>query len=469
MNLSIKNYTISGLILISYLTFSQNPDDSLFNQGDVVNSLGLQIGMYPTQFGLKRDSRTSIFSKYDFVWKQDNERYVVKKIVRESPKKAHLESYLTDNQGKIISQKYIDIGDFYEGLAEVSLENNCQSCFPERYSYVEINAPFHGYINKNGKEIISLQYRVVSKFQEGVAYVGYWPGRLFYINAKGEDVFKKSFREASPFHNGIAEVKLDNGKANFINKKGDVIIPRQYKYIQPFYEGKIRAFRDLKNKIGFWDKNGMALTLPDYDDFEFNIWNNCNLVRSSDTIGFIDSNTGKQLLPLAFESYVLDKDTDFIWLKRNGSWYRYDTEFSIKASVKAKQVHSLTTTVAKVLINNNWQLYDNTTGKICSLPYLKIGNPDPQNMIIVKTNENKYGYINIKGEEVIPAKYELIAGFSENGTTKATDAYFLYYFNTKGDVLFKYLNRKVINLLIAFCIASLLFVAMIVLYNSLKY
>ena len=90
-------------------------------------------------------------------------------------------------------------------------------------------------------------------------------------------------------------------------------------------------------------------------------------------------------------------------------------------------------------------------------------------MMIVKNNENKYGYINLNGEEVIPARYELITGFSENGTTKASDTYFMYHLNTSGDILFKYLNKKTINLIIAFCITSLLLVASMVFYNSLKY
>ena len=297
MNFSTKKYTTLSLLLVSYLTFSQNSADSLFSQNEVVNPLGFQIGMYPTQLGLKRDSKSAIFSKYDFVWKQKNETYVVKKIIRENAKKAHLESFLTDHRGSILSKKYTDIGDFHEGLAEVSLKDNCNSCFPDRYSFVEINAPFHGYINTEGIEVIPLRYRVVSKFKEGLAYVGYWPNRLFYINTKGDNVFKKRFLDASLFYNGIAEVKLSNGKTNFIDKNGDILIPRKYHYIQSYHEGKIRAFRDLNNKIGFWDMNGNESILPTYDEFEFNIWNNCNLVSKGQKIGFINSNTGDQSLP----------------------------------------------------------------------------------------------------------------------------------------------------------------------------
>ena len=84
-----------------------------------------------------------------------------------------------NEQGKeIVSPQYIDVGDFHEGLAWVCLDNGTRKGFNWR------GGKF-GFINTQGEMVIPAIYDDVSSFYEGKALV-WQKERAFYINKNGE-------------------------------------------------------------------------------------------------------------------------------------------------------------------------------------------------------------------------------------------------------------------------------------------
>ena len=67
------------------------------------------------------------------------------------------------------AKKYDWKGEYYEGLARVSLNGKL------------------GFIDKTGKEVIPIKYDDAWGFSEGLAFVEL-NGKLFYINKRGECV-----------------------------------------------------------------------------------------------------------------------------------------------------------------------------------------------------------------------------------------------------------------------------------------
>lgn len=403
---------------------------------------GLSLGMYPTQEGLRKDLTAVPFDKYDMVWKQNNGLFVVKKLKSASKTGKELFSWVVDKNDNKLTKTYTDIGDFHDGMAEVSNIDKCLSCWPERYSYVEVNHNTRGYIDDNGKEIIKLQYRVAGRFSEGYAAVGYWVNEIFFINKKGEPMFDKTFKEAGHFEHGIADVVLKSGSLNYLNLNGELLIPRYYLFIRPHEKNTIRAFKSLSGKTGFGNSKNEILLKPQFDDFNYDIWSGKVLVKQNHKFGFIDSKSGKHLIPVTYDDVRTAKSNQFIWMKTNEKWYKVDLNHQIISEIVAEDIKTVDENILIFSSDNRWGLAD-SNGKI--LRNNEFDYIEPQlsenKMIVVK--KGKYGYLDTSGNLIIPAIYDKISRFSE-GEVQGFKGYYVYNINAKNMVLSKSLSSSMI-------------------------
>jgi hypothetical protein len=403
---------------------------------------GLSLGMYPTTEALRKDLTTAPFDKYDMVWRQNNGLFVVKRLMTVSKKGKELFSWLVDKNDNKLTKTYTDIGDFYDGMAEVSNIDKCLSCWPERYSYVEVNHNTRGYINDKGKEVIKLQYRVAGRFSEGYAAVGYWINEIFFISKKGEQMFNKTFKEARHFEHGVADVVLKSGSLNYINLSGELLIPRYYLFIRPHEKNVIRAFTSLSGKTGFWNSKNELLLEPQYDDFNYEIWPGRVLVKQNRKFGFIDSKTGKQVIPVAYEDVRTARSDQFIWMKINKKWIKVDINHQINSEIVADDVKTIDQNRLLYSFNKKWGLADNT-GKILRIAEFDYIEPQLSENKMVVIKKGKYGYLDSSGNLIIPAVYDKVSRFSK-GEVQGIRGNYVYNINAKNIVLSKSLSSSMI-------------------------
>lgn len=196
-----------------------------------------------------------------------------------------MDSYFNEKLEPATKLKFGNAEDFSDGLAAVSQWKNEKRMwgvintkfelvvdydknhkydwiYPYKYGLMPVKKDNKiGFIDKNGKMIIGIQYDVIrngsgayeSVFYEGLACVSK-NGKFGYINNKGEAVIPLQYENARRFSEGLAAVK-QNGKWGFIDKKGEMVIEPQYKYVENCKNGLILiGKRDDSSRYAFYDK-----------------------------------------------------------------------------------------------------------------------------------------------------------------------------------------------------------------------
>lgn len=127
----------------------------------------------------------------------------------------------------VIPFEYSYLNPFHEGLALFSKD---------------INTKKIGYINASNEIVIpqELEFCWYGNFNKGIA-VAKRDEKFGYIDKNGKFIISNIFKEAYPFKDGIALVKLiDSEKYTFINQKGNNILKMDFKQLYPVKNGLAR-------------------------------------------------------------------------------------------------------------------------------------------------------------------------------------------------------------------------------------
>jgi hypothetical protein len=155
------------------------------------------------------------------------------------------------------------ISQFSEGLAATLMSDVAQG--------IAISA--WGFIDTNGKFVISPAYDGVTSFSEGLAAVRAAGKKWGYVDKTTKYQIQPLFETANRFSEGLASVEStlrSQYKWGFIDHTGKFAIPPQYSLARTFSEGFAGAqYGDVK--WGFVDKSGKWAIPPKYDDIaQFN-------------------------------------------------------------------------------------------------------------------------------------------------------------------------------------------------------
>ena len=411
MKVPSKKYRIIGPLLLSIITFLTQ------GQGSVEEEIkkGWKIGYTPTEYGKRKDRKDGVFAQYDYVWRQTDDRYIVKKKIILPDGDETQEAFLVDGKGKILTKgHYTDIADFSEGLAEFTTlphDFTRGSYDMGRYSFVVQLNNNCGFMDINGKVCIPPKYfNVLGGFSQGLNPVSFSTSDYFYINKVGEQQFGRTYKEAEPFRGKIAGVTYSNGVKNFINSKGENLIPTIYTFIQPFsddYRGMIRAYQPKNGKIGFWTSHCEDLLEPQFDAFHYGMLRNRILVKKDGKYGFIDFYRGKIEIPLEYDQVQKDKNILYTLLQKEGQWFRSDSSHHLKQIIASDSIRSIGHGLYKFNKNSSWGLVD-STGKITCEPSMTSISDNFRGNFLPCQLDSKYGYIDQAGKLIIPTRYEVI-------------------------------------------------------------
>ena len=350
---------------------------------------------------------------------------------------------------EIFSKNYNEVLDFSKGLAAVSMNKKW------------------GFMDTSGNEIIPPRYdSVIGGFEGGVDFVqqaGKWSlidkagkalGNLKF-SAVAEEVFYEN--PDGPF--GIEM----NGKWGFIDKTGKLITPCLYEQVQNFNDGM--AIVNLKGKYGYINKTGKlvipakfylagyfnngiaAVNLTENEAFAFYINKTGKEYRLKSTAStaiskqllvpflkagklvLVDSSTmqvkdGHEIFVSAysFES-LFSKDlikigydgSGFGFLNKRGKLVGMREDFYNKNGYRGiyDEAEDFQEGYACVRIGLSWSFIDSSGTEVFPQTRYTFEKAKSFNEGLAAVKTKAWGFINKKGQTVIPCKYDTVFSFHE--------------------------------------------------------
>ena len=242
-------------------------------------------------------------------------------------------------------------------------------------------------------------------------------------------------------HANSHKVKLlnvfKNNKLGFIDRKGKVVVPYKYQILGQVQEGLAVACENFK--CGFIDKKGNVKIKFEYDE-AYSFVNGLAVVRKDDKCGFINKK-GKLVIPMDYisaDNFTQGKAP----VCRDIGQCGYVNKLNMEViPFEYDKVTSFVNGVANVEKDGNWGAI-NTRGKIViPIDYEALGVLAGDKISACKIMPNinnaiRCGYIDKKGNEVLPFKYIWTVDFSEGiGAVQGSDTRW-YYIDENGENIF---------------------------------
>ena len=319
--------------------------------------------------------------------------------------------YVDSSDLKIKLEKEFDEADlFSEGLARVKIGDKW------------------GFITTAGKELIPIEYEDVHDFSEGVAAVKK-NNKWGFVSTTGKLVIPIKYEDVDLFKEGLARVKIDY-KWGFINNLDKEIINSKYFYVDNFSDGYALFTYTIRGeyKYGFVDKSGKEVYLDKFDIVESfkdgiaqvgRFWkqpSGGDFYDDEAKYGFIDKNFNV-IIPLKYLNCSGYNDR-FIAVKENNHWGYIDKNDKIQIPLKFNDASQFLNGVAVVSLNDKKGLINKKGDYVIDCIYQEIRTTKNQGLLPFK-NDNKWGYLNEKGEVIIKNNYAPLStneiGFDEIG------------------------------------------------------
>lgn len=254
---------------------------------------------------------------------------------------------------------------------------------------------------------------------------------------------KLEFQEVSPFSEELAAVKVNEGYC-YIDKNGNLSIKHFYDKAEEFRNGIAWVKKD--NYWGVINKNGEYIINPKYENIQ-SFLDQIYVVKGEEGFGCVDSQ-GKEVVSAVFnkvdpvnEEYVIVKDKDnykygciniksddiiinpiydkidfqfsneIIFVRKSGKWGLLDTKGNVVFPPKYIYISSFSNSIALARTEDYKYSLINTNGDVVKeLEFngldINIDNTKFHEGFTIIESNDKFGYINEKGEIIAKPKYE---------------------------------------------------------------
>ena len=251
------------------------------------------------------------------------------------------------------------------------------------------------------------------------------------INEKGEVVFTIEAKSISPFSDGLAKIRQQRLINNvwvtgygYINTKGEIVIESIYDKAQDFVDGRAWVQKENENYWTLIDKSGNVIPTKKYEKVGYIIdgYSDRLAVYENGALGWIDRD-GKEVIPCKYlGSSTFDREFGLACVMPVNSdeemygFINKDGEVVIPFQFKQAGTSSFHNGFCRVSVGGKTVLINEKGETVFTPKYGSLQNYSHGLMpVATKPNRSGWGYLNLKNEMIIPAKYDDAQVFNQDG------------------------------------------------------
>lgn len=278
-----------------------------------------------------------------------------------------------------------------------AIDSNAKIAVPVQYAQVRTyhndriavknTAGRWGFVDRNAKEIINTQYRVVKDFSEGLAII-YDQSRWGAVDLLGNVIIKPIYLRMGNFSEGKAWVHLPKGQKGYIDKKGKLLFSGKYSRLMDFKNGVARIFVRKKG-WGLIDTKGNYILKPKRSFKKIEVFNKYGIAKVK---------IGKRYR-------LINQEGKFIG-KRS-----YGTIKAFKEGLAVVRLQTVGRQLGKA--NLKWTFID-TTGMLVTKKQFRELKAFSEGRAGFRGENAKRGYINKRGDVIIEPTYFKVEAFKNN-------------------------------------------------------
>ena len=342
-----------------------------------------------------------------------------------TPIKANKAFYKVNGKWGIIdtSNKAIQLA-IYDNI-EIDGSNLSEQNMPSKAfqsdMYVRCNLKV-GMLKANGEDFIPVKYDSLGMYSDNmlVAKVG---DKYGFLNEEGKESVPFVYSQAHNYSEGLAAVVNENGKYLFIDKSGNVTIkPKEYDRVDNFQNGTCKVYR--KDKVWEIDREGKKVkdstkkleedNVHDGSDHDDIYVENTNYGNNNDTTNTLTPNITSTL---NFNDKIFQHQhtrADNV-MPHDKNKDKTELKYDEISDLKKQKPNERITEIDRSRYNDkddDIQLSQQFSQNICKYDEVLDNFSDG---LLPVTKNKKLGYINAKGEEVIPCtlKYYIEPGMDD--------------------------------------------------------
>jgi hypothetical protein len=231
-----------------------------------------------------------------------------------------------------------------------------------------------------------------------------------FINIEGKVVISDRFQDAGKFQDGTAPVQNEN-LWGVVDVNGNIIVPCQWRFPVRFVNGfaMVREMKSGREQRGFLRRDGEWVVKPKY---HLATAFSCGLAQVFNGLhyGYINQQ-GTEVIPLTFEDSRRFSE-DIAPVRRLGQWGYIDTDGEFTISPRFDFALPFSEGIARAQKAGKWGLIDHSGTWIV----------EPQFEILWDMHcgrsaagvSQSMGFINVDGEFVIEPNYDYVSNFQED-------------------------------------------------------
>ena len=272
-------------------------------------------------------------------------------------------------------------------FAAMACSSANKETFVPDFNYYPLSTNTHSavFVDIKSGEVVSNKYLEAFPFYNGYALVKTGKGWTF-IDKNFNEPLQDYFRDATHFSEGVSFTVKTGGQINAINEKGEILFSlSDVEGIYALSEGRA-VYKDENKQFGLLDNNGQIVCSAKFDDCErflkddvLMVMQKDNSKKSKERWGIVGRN-GEVLIPIKYPKIVrYEKGFTIFNDSRRAAWY---------------------------------DLESNTVSSFDFYDIVRDGN-----MLCYKNKKGKYGWMSLKGVEIIAPIYDEVTRFGKDDET----------------------------------------------------